>query len=222
MHSRLPIWIVVPLFCALALAGCRDEQAVTYRVPKESHAAPAAPAASTPASAPMASGSGAAPATPADAQAAMAAQAVPTAGDDALAWSAPAHWQAGPTKPMRKATFLVPAGAGVTGSAELAITAFPGDVGGNLANVNRWRQQLGLPGIAAADLGAALQHLHVGALHVDVVELVGAAEPRQRVLGAIVPVAGATWFFKLSGPDALVAAEKEAFLAFLHTLKPRA
>jgi hypothetical protein len=40
------------------------------------------------------------------------------------------------------------------------------------------------------------------------------------VLGALVPHAGATWFFKLDGPDAVVAREKSAFIAFLQTLRP--
>ena len=39
--------------------------------------------------------------------------------------------------------------------------------------------------------------------------------------GAIVPLNGETWFFKLLGPDALVAQQKPAFLEFLRTVRPR-
>ena len=42
------------------------------------------------------------------------------------------------------------------------------------------------------------------------------------MLGAMVPYEGAMWFFKLSGPDALVAATKPAFLEFLKTVKAAA
>ena len=42
----------------------------------------------------------------------------------------------------------------------------------------------------------------------------------QRILGAIVPIGQETWFFKLSGPDAAIAAEKNAFLDFVKTVKP--
>jgi hypothetical protein len=122
---------------------------------------------------------------------------------------------------MRKATFIIPNAAGE--QAELAVTAFPGDVGGNLANVNRWRQQLQLPPIGAGELGGALTHVHAGDLHIDIAELLGppsAEGKRQRVLGAIVPFNGATWFFKLTGPDALVAAEKAAFLSFIQSIQP--
>jgi hypothetical protein len=148
----------------------------------------------------------------------MAATAVTTTSGPGLVWTAPAHWQTGPERPMRKATFFVPGGAGAR--AELSVTAFPGDVGGNLANVNRWRQQLGLPAIGPDQLGGALQHLDIAGFHVDLAEITGpGTPPAKRVLGAIVPHAGATWFFKLDGPDELVAGEKPAFLAFLNTLR---
>jgi len=121
---------------------------------------------------------------------------------------------------MRKATLLIPAPAGGAG-AELAITAFPGDVGGKLANIKRWRQQLGLPAIPDAELTSTLHHLDVGTLHLDHLEITGPGDPpTTRLLGALVPYAGATWFFKLTGPEALVAAERPAFLAFLQTLRP--
>jgi hypothetical protein len=122
---------------------------------------------------------------------------------------------------MRKATFIIP-GATPGEQAELAVTAFPGDVGGNLANVNRWRGQLQLPPIEAAALPAALTHIDINTLHVDLVELIGPeSAQRKRVIGAIVPHNGATWFFKLTGPDALVAAQKADFLGFLQTIKTR-
>ena len=34
------------------------------------------------------------------------------------------------------------------------------------------------------------------------------------------PHAGSTWFFKVTGPDALVASQRDAFLEFLRTLRP--
>ncbi len=43
-------------------------------------------------------------------------------------------------------------------------------------------------------------------------------EPTDRTLGAIVPLADQGWFFKLSGPKDAVAAQREAFLAFLKSV----
>lgn len=194
------------LFGLLALlVGCRRDEVRTYTTPKEQ--APAAiPAA---AKAPMA-----------DADAMMRNTPVTTASGPGLAWTAPAHWTDGGERPMRKATFVITAEDGST--AELAVTAFPGDVGGNLANVNRWRQQLGVGPVSEAELGRLLQHVHVADFHIDVAELTGpGSPPAKRVLGAIVPYQGSTWFFKLDGPDALVSREKAAFFAFLQTLRPQ-
>lgn len=215
---------------ALGLAACRRDEVRSYTVNKspapDAAAGETAPASGSPAPALPPGHPTLAPGAPgasaADADAMMRNTPVNTATGPELAWTAPAGWTAGPERPMRKGTLLIP-GEGPAGGAELAITAFPGDVGGNLANVNRWRQQLGLPPIGAAQLGAALQHIDVGPLHIDVVELVGPATPPatpQRVLGAIVPFSGATWFFKLTGPDALVAREREQFLAFVRTIRP--
>ncbi len=204
--------LFVPLLVsltALVFTGCRREEIRTYTVKKD-------PAASAPSAA--ATDATTAPAPGSDA--AMRNTAVTTADGRGLAWTAPAHWTVGPEKAMRKATYLVPGENGAPG-AELAVTAFPGDVGGTLANINRWRGQLSLPPIGETELASALTHLDVGPLHLDHVELASAGTPpARRVLGALVPHAGATWFFKLDGPDAVVAREKAAFLAFLQTLRP--
>lgn len=147
----------------------------------------------------------------------MAGPPVVPADGPGLKWTAPAHWQDKPASAMRKATYVVPGANGAAG--ELAITAFPGDVGGELANLNRWRGQLALPPIAEADFAGAVTRLTVNNLPVVLVELTGgAADNPQRLLGAMVPYAGATWFFKLTGPAALVAAEKPAFLTFVQSL----
>ena len=135
-----------------------------------------------------------------------------------LTWIAPDHWRSKPASAMRKATYLVPGEDGA--SAELSVTAFPGAVGGELANVNRWRGQLQLPSLTEDELGGSIEHLKVNGLSVALVDLTGGpADKPQRMLGAIVPSEGENWFFKLTGPAALVAREKPAFRAFVQTLQ---
>lgn len=147
----------------------------------------------------------------------MAGTPVVSADGPSLKWTAPAHWQDKPASAMRKATYLIPGANGAAG--ELAVTAFPGDVGGELANLNRWRGQLALPPVTAAELPDAVTRLTVNNLPVVLVELTGgAADHPQRLLGAMVPYAGSTWFFKLTGPVDLVAAEKPAFLTFVQSV----
>lgn len=144
----------------------------------------------------------------------MADTAVQTAEGPGLKWTAPAAWQSEPPSAMRKATYKVTGDNGA--SADLSVTAFPGDVGGELANVNRWRGQVQLAPLGEADLGAAVTRLTVDGLKITVVDFTG---PDHRLLGAIVPYGNATWFFKLTGPSPLLEREKADFLALIHSLK---
>jgi hypothetical protein len=147
----------------------------------------------------------------------MIAAATKAGGAD-LKWTAPPHWQSKPPSAMRKATYIIPGDGGTT--AELSVTAFPGAVGGELANVNRWRGQLQLPPLAETELAGAVSRSTINGLQVTLVDLTGGtAKNPQRMLGAIVPSNGANWFFKLTGPEVLVGKEKPAFLAFIQTLQ---
>ena len=205
------------LFIALAallLIGCKDREIATYRAPKDPAPAamPGLPAADPAASGPMSNQR-----SPGDQS--MANTAVPTASGESLTWTAPANWIAKPTGPMRKGSFTI---KGDGAEADLSITAFPGSTGGLLANLNRWRGQLGLTPIAENELDANAVHLDTGELHLTVVDFIGTAGGKStRILGAVVPHGSDTWFLKLMGPDTLVTQEKPAFLEFLHTIKSR-
>ena len=197
------------------LSACREAKVTSYRVAKEKPepVPPGLAAASTnAASAPLPGGP--APAAPGPD---MASTAVPTAEGSDLAWTAPTDWKPKTPGAMRKGSFSVP---GPDGDADLSITAFPGDVGGELANLNRWRGQIQLGPLAAGDLSAATTRLQQNGLSFVLVDFVSPAAPKPaRIVGAMVPVNGATWFFKLMGPDATVAAAKPAFLTFLQTVR---
>lgn len=210
MFARRPFLALLAI--TLGLAACDKPKVTSYRVPKEKD--PELPAAT----APGAAGSGStAPSATADGTN-MAATPVTTASGAALTWTAPAHWKAKAASSMRKGSYTIVGEGGVDG--DLSITAFPGNVGGEFANLNRWRGQLQLPPITEAELLSATGHLDVNGLHVTTVDIVGVGANPQRILGAMIPYGDAMWFFKLLGPDALLAKEKPAFLAFLETIKP--
>jgi hypothetical protein len=140
--------------------------------------------------------------------------------DNALTWTAPANWVAKAPGMVRKGSYNIPGDAGAAG--DVAITAFPGDTGGLFANVNRWRGQIGLPPIAESALESAIEHLDLNGFHIVLVDLTGTVNGQPtRLLGAIVPHDGQTWFFKLTGPAALVTKEQAAFRDFLATIKVR-
>lgn len=146
------------------------------------------------------------------------APAAPAPSGRTLAWSPPDHWQNQGTTQMRRGSYTIVGEAGAT--ADLSIIAFPGDAGGLLENMNRWRGQISLTPLTRPELEAQLQHLDVGPLHIDVVDFTGTAGGSPtRILGAVLSYGGESWFFKLMGPDALVAAEKPAFLTFIQTLR---
>ena len=178
----------------LLTSGCRDREITAYRAPKDPG---------------VGAGAGAD---------AMTNTSVPTGGNN-LTWTSPAHWTAKPVDPVRRGSFAIKDGGA---EADLSITAFAGDTGGLLANLNRWRGQIFLPPLADGQLDANCEHLDIGLLHVDVVDFTGTAnDAPTRIIGAVVPLGNETWFFKLMGPDALVAREKSAFLEFLRTVRLR-
>jgi hypothetical protein len=114
----------------------------------------------------------------------------------------------------RYATIAVSGADGSKG--ELAVTHFPGDVGGDLANVNRWRGQIGLAPIDEAALAPSMTQITAGPKTIKVIDATG---PKNRCAAGWVLHGGETWFFKFTGPDALVGAEKAKFTAFLESIR---
>lgn len=142
-----------------------------------------------------------------------AAPAAPSRGEGPLAWGAlPTGWtQDAAPGAMSVASFTV-SGDGQTA----AVTITP--LGGRqdpLANVNRWRGQVGLGPLGAladeppAELDVAGTPAH----------LVDAAGPGGHIVAAMFERDGTTWFVKMSGDDPLVAGAREAFEAFVTSLR---
>jgi hypothetical protein len=207
------------LVLLLATAGCRDSKVADYRISKENDAEiPMANTANTAVPSPAMP----APGATAPAPAMPSSPALATATGAVLTWTAPATWQPKALGQMRKGSFTL-AGPDAATTADLSITAFPGAVGGELANVNRWRGQLSLAPITDAELPANVTRAVVaGGLAFTIVDIAGSGDQPQRIIGAMVPFDQAMWFFKLSGPDAFVASQKPAFLSFLQTVKATA
>lgn len=193
---RLPF-----LAAALLLLGCEPESSVrSYKVPRDG--APAAPAAAVQ-PAPPTAGKPAMQASP-EMVAAAAKEGRPVYP------ATPAGWTAKDPGAMRKGSWSVgPADA----AADLAVTVFPGDVGGRVANFNRWRQQLGLPA-APPETFDAIKPAKVGASQGEVVQFLS-ADGATATRAVLVAHKGSTWFFKLTGPAATVTSASGAFDAFV-------
>ncbi len=87
-----------------------------------------------------------------------------------------------------------------------------------VANVNRWRQQLGLDALPENELNKLVTPLDLSDGKATLVDLIGVGE-KTRLVGAIVPREGKTWFYKLMGDAQVVGREKEAFTKFVQTAK---
>jgi hypothetical protein len=72
----------------------------------------------------------------------------PPAGGDGVKFTAPSGWTRGEDKPMRLATLMPPG----TRQTECSIIVLPGDAGGLAGNLKRWRGQIGLADLTAAEL----------------------------------------------------------------------
>jgi hypothetical protein len=114
---------------------------------------------------------------------------------------------------MRKANLRVDDS---DGSAEITALTFPGDVGGTLANINRWCGQVGLETInetALQEISAPITIANHGGLYVRL-------EGKEKsILAGILPFHGSTWFFKMLGDTATVQRNEPAMKTFLNSIQ---
>ena len=194
---RIPCAVTTACLVLGLLAGCRrDNQIQTYTAPKEAAPPPVAAQNQPPPGMPM-----------------MGADAAPVPVNSVpLRWTTPAGWQKLAPTSIRLGNFVVP-GPGDK-KAEVTIISLPGDVGGTLANVNRWRHEVGLGDIAEKDVTSekAVVDSNEGKLF----EFAG---PSERTVVAMIPRDGASWFFKMRGDSDVVAGAKPAFLEFLKSVQ---
>ena len=129
------------------------------------------------------------------------------------AWEVPAGWKDVPPSQMLLAKFSI---SGASGNADVTVSSFPGDVGGLLANVNRWRKQAGLDGVTQEEMEKSVTAIDVTGGKATLVDVKG---PQSRLIGIIWPRGGDTWFFKMMGDAATTEQEKAAFLKFVQSVR---
>lgn len=142
----------------------------------------------------------------ADAKESEPASPVPIAptASGTLRWQAPKEWKQATPGQFQTALYLL------GGDAKVSISSLPGDAGGEAANVNRWRRQIGLPPVE--NVGGETLGVEGGGISAKWFELKGDADS---ILAAIITLPAETWFFKLNAPTAEIETRREAFMAFL-------
>jgi hypothetical protein len=132
-----------------------------------------------------------------------------------LAWTLPSGWsETRGGGGMRYATLVAPV-PGV----DVSVTVLAGDAGGELANVNRWRNQIGLPPLDGAALERARKPVGARLGPVALYDFTSEGAPRRRVVAGWAQVAGNTWFVKMSGDDGPVGAARPDFVRIVESLR---
>jgi hypothetical protein len=189
--------LLAPTLLAPILSGCEKREVSSYNVKKSQ--APAPPVSQE------------RPSTP-DQQGPKAGTAAASPGGQ---WPLPNGWRQLPgAKPMRLATFQAGEGADAL---EVVLSEFPGDAGGLLPNINRWRAQLSLPAATLEQVQADSNRIDVPPVAGYVVHLWGESA---HMLGAVLHDSDAdrTRFLKATGAPALLESHKAAFEQFARSL----
>jgi hypothetical protein len=134
-------------------------------------------------------------------------------------WTVPSDWNEKVPSEFLIAKFVI-AGEG-DAQAQVNVSSFAGDGGGLLANANRWRGQLGLPPVTQEDeLSKMVSSINVANGHAQILDFTGTDSKTgkpARLIGAVVPQNGQTWFYKLMGDEQIVAQQKDSFTKFIQS-----
>ncbi len=188
------------VFVALTLTGCGRDSVKVYQVDaNDTTTAPAVPAAM--------------PATlPGD---------LPAPDNSSLPklkYILPDGWKEKTLTQLRVASFEIP-DHGKT--ADVSVIPLSGMAGGDLANVNRWRGQVGLSPLPETALQKLAEKIEVAGQAADLYDVVGTAPgsgDAARIIGVISHRDDTAWFFKMTGDADLVEKQKVNFIAFLKSV----
>jgi hypothetical protein len=175
---------------ALALSACNNENVSVYRIPKENNQVS------------LQTGSG---------------DLAPPPPSNPANWTRPDGWTEKALSEMRLGSFQVPGPNDET--ADVSVTAFPGDAGGLESNVNRWRGQVHQPTLEGDQLAQSWQEETVDGVPTIIVDLQtpDGTEKASAILGAAMRTADRTWFVKMTGPPDLLKNQKDNFLRFVRS-----
>jgi hypothetical protein len=130
-----------------------------------------------------------------------------------LKWTKPETWSEVQPSAMRYASFN--AGANQN-KVDVSIVTFQGEGGTDTDNVNRWRQQIGLPPMTPAAVATQIEPLKSDDAIFSLVDIAGA---NARTLAAWTRRDGHVWFFKATGLNTAVEKEKTNFVKFVQSVR---
>jgi len=123
-------------------------------------------------------------------------------------WSVPNHWEILQASTMVRNKFKA-------GECVVSLSVFPGIVGGDLANVNRWRVQCGLDAITESVMESLVSNEFYGERQYKYLMVQGSDKSLD---SAWLFDGDKTYFIKLAGSSTEVENERDAFKAFLSSI----
>jgi len=151
----------------------------------------------------------------------------PAEANPGLAWNVPRNWNTSEPKPMRLATYGIPALGGDSEGAECAVFYFgPSQGGGVQENLDRWVTQFENPKDPQRSQGS-VNGFPIYRISVKGEYLAPSGPMMQSsgtkkgyaLLGAIVEGPAGRVFFKLTGPEKTVAASKREFEDMMKSMR---
>ena len=205
--ARAAAWAPAAVAVLVVSAGCRGDDVTHYSVPKVGGSSPVA-------AGPGLGGAQASPATMPPGMAGDVPMPPAPTGSSALRWRLPKGWTQQLTGGMRYATLTPP----VSGRIDASVVVLPGPAGGELANVNRWRGQIGLPPVDEGALPGLRKTIRSQAGEVLAYDFESEGTKRTRTLAGLLERDGRTWFVKMTGDAEAVDAARKDFLGLMESL----
>lgn len=144
-----------------------------------------------------------------------------TENADMPRWEVPEGWESRAPGNMVLARFSM---KGENGQAEVTISRFPGDVGGLVPNLNRWRRQVNLGPVNGEEVEEFVRDLEVDGNKARLIDMSKPADGQSQGLIAVWDFrsgeeGGVSWFYKLQGEFSTVQECSGRFMSFIESIK---
>lgn len=213
MKHHLPLKFLPAAMAALIVASCNRDGVKVYHVNVDSNDTTVAAAAPTQ----MAAQDSRPAAMPTTMPAGLLA---PDNSElPQLKYTVPSGWTEKPPSQMRVASFEISQNGK---SVDVSVVPLGGMGGGDFANVNRWRGQVGLQPTEDGIIQQSAEKVTVAGQPADLYDIAGAASggnDAQRIIAVILHRDEMVWFFKMDGDSQLAEQQKPAFVSMLKSLQ---
>jgi hypothetical protein len=201
--------LAISVLLVLALAGCGRDTVKVYHVDTNETVTATVPPAMAPATAPST-------AMPTTMPAGLPAP--DNSGLPALKYTLPDGWKEKALTQMRVASFSVTDGGK---QADVSVIPMGGMAGGNVANVTRWRGQVGLGPVDEDGVQKMTEKVVIASQDADLFDIAGTSpgsSDAERIIASVLHRDDTAWFFKITGDADLVEKQKPAFITFLKSI----